>query len=407
MSPKRTSAGYLVFEIDWTAKLGFRIDRSSWTKSLREYHGLVALLYELRENGQIEVLRAFAKGEIDVAELKQAKRSGQIKADTLLTDLVRFRPLWHVAARCPKRTNPSAAHSEDCRGAVDRALPQMGRSEQTRRRYYTSLAKLRKLGAEWLPEEAQVRDLEKVPWRTLRERWMVVARRKKLAGKSKEAKAAGYVTEERQASSSDWNALVRAVSHLLTVLYGDVYSSQRRDIVRKLERAEVTKRRPKISQGGLFWEIVAKTPEHAQPCYIILGATGMRTGEYLSAGEASLHEHIHAIDVTGKTGRKRYFIAPELWPWVEVGVPSPLRYQWMREYFKRAVRELGHPELRLHDLRHLFAQLAKQAGIPTRDTQAALGQATAGITADYEMEEAKSEVAAKVGQALTKRRSAS
>lgn len=406
MSPSRTSAGYLVLDIDWTVKLGIRINRSSWTKSRREYNAIVALLWELRENGQTDVLRAYARGDIDIAELKQAKRSGRIKSDTLLTDLVRFRPLWHVPTRCPKAIDPAAAHTSECMGAIERALPQMGRSAETRRRYETSFVKLQRVAGEWLPSTAQVRDLEKVPWRTVRERWTVAQRKKKLAGKSKRAKAAGYVVEERPASNSDWNALVRAVSHLLTILFGDVYASQRREIVKKLERAQVTKRRPPISRGNLFWEIVERTPEHARPCYIILGATGMRTGEYLSAGETSLHEDVHAIDVVGKTGAKRYFIAPDLWEWVTVGIPSPLGYQWMREYFKRAVRQLGYPELRLHDLRHLFAQLAKQAGVPTRDTQAALGQATAGITADYELEEQKSEVAETVGQALLRRKNA-
>src|SRR5690349_5143266 len=97
MSPAKTSAGYCIIDIDWTKTLGFRIQRSSWTKVLREYHALVALIYELRENGQIDVLRAYARGDIDIAELKQAKRSGRIKSDTLLTDLILFQPLWHRA----------------------------------------------------------------------------------------------------------------------------------------------------------------------------------------------------------------------------------------------------------------------------------------------------------------------
>ena len=127
----------------------------------------------------------------------------------------------------------------------------------------------------------------------------------------------------------------------------------------------------------------------------------MRPGEYLACSTEHLRPSIFAIDVPkGKTGAHRYFVDPAYWPWVELGVPSPLRYQWMREYFKRAVRELGHPHLRLHDLRHLFAQVAKRSAMRTADTQVALGQKTPGITRDYEMEEVQSAVARAVGRAL-------
>ena len=144
--------------------------------------------------------------------------------------------------------------------------------------------------------------------------------------------------------------MARAVSGFLTKLLGDVYHPERRAIVKRIPREKEIKRRPSFP-GDLFWQIVKKTPEHARPCYVILGATGMRTGELLAAQAEGLHPEISAIDTTGKTGPKRYLIAPEVWPWVEVGVPSPLRYGWMRTYYKRAVAALGYPHLRLHDLR--------------------------------------------------------
>jgi hypothetical protein len=57
-------------EIDWTAKLGFRIGRSAETTVKREYDALVAVSYELRANGQVEILRRFAVGELPIAALK-------------------------------------------------------------------------------------------------------------------------------------------------------------------------------------------------------------------------------------------------------------------------------------------------------------------------------------------------
>lgn len=405
MTPARTRSGDFRFEIDWTATLGFRIDRSAETTHLREYNALVHLLYQLRKNGQVDVLRAFAKGRIPIAALKQAKRAKRLESDTLLADLALYQPLWHNADACPKRKDPAAEHGDACLGAVDRTLPSMGRSPETRRRYETSFVKLRQLAGEWLPANATVKDLEAVAWGELRQRWTVQVRKRTAAGKSKAARKAGFRVEERDASAADWNHLVRALSAFLTQVLGDVHHPTRRAILKRIRREEEVARKPKIRD--VFWAIVRATPEHAQPCYVVLGATGMRLGEYLSCTKAHLRAADHAIDVPdGKTGAKTYLVDPEYWPWVERGIPSPLQENWMRKYYKRAVGALGRPELRLHDLRHLFAQVAKREGIPTADTQAALGQKTPGITRDYEMEEVQGSVARAVGQGLTKLRGA-
>lgn len=404
MSPRRTSAGYYVFEIDWTAKLGFRIDRSSETRSLREFNGLVALLWELRENGQVDVLRAFARGELAIADLKQAKRAKRLQSDTLLADLALFQPLWHRAAACPKRRDPAAAHGEACLGAVDRVLPRMGKSAATRERYARSLAKLRAVAGDelgLLPDSAQVRDLETVPWDQVRARWTTTVRRRARAGDSRAARAAGTVTEERPTSAADWNHLARALSAFLTALLGDVYHPRRRAIVKRIPRDAEVPRTPSIAP--VFWELVRRVPEHARPGLVTLAASGMRIGEYLYPA-LRLRPEAHAIDTKGKTGEKTYHVAPEYWPWVEQAVPPPLQRRWLWLYFKRAARALGRPGLRLHDLRHLFAQVAKGEGVPTTDTQHALGQATPGITRNYEREENKAEVARAVGRGLTRRR---
>lgn len=384
MSPKRTSAGMLVLEIDWTASLGFRIDRSAETKVLREYNALVALLWQLRQNGQVDTLRAFAEGHVSIAELKQAQKSGRLKSDTLLDDMKRFAPLWT---------------------SIDSALPRMGKSEETRGRYYTSLNKLRRLGKKWLGPKATIRDLERVPWRELREKWVVTVTSRKVRGRTRKARQQGYVTVQRPASAADWNHLGRALSAFLSVHMGDVYHPLRRSIMKAFDFEQEVPRKPVIARGGLFWQIVNAAPEHAQPCYIVLGCSGMRVGEYLRCTEKHVVPDDHAIDVPGgKTGAKRYHVAPEYWEWVKVGVPSPLKYRWLYTHFKRAAKAVGHPELRPHDLRHLFIKVAKQEGVPTTDTQVAVGQKSSRVTAGYEVEDVQAEVAAKVGRGLTRRR---
>ena len=57
--------------------------------------------------------------------------------------------------------------------------------------------------------------------------------------------------------------------------------------------------------------------------------------------------------------------------------------------------------LRIHDLRHLYGQLASDAGAPTAKIQVALRHADPKMTRRYEMRRAKGEVAQLVGRELT------
>ena len=254
----------------------------------------------------------------------------------------------------------------------------MGKSPETRRRYYTSLRKLRKKSG--LGKDAQVAELARVDWKALAAKW--------------------------KGSSADWNHLRRAVSTFLSVLLGDVFHPFRRSVVKQIPLAdEGTGREPDITVDR-FLEIQRRVPDHARPCYWVLALTGMRTGEYLRCTEADLDPVAHTVLVPGtKTGssRAKVEVEPELWGWIEAGVPSPLRYRWMREYFKRAVVVIGRKELRLHDLRHFMAQVASDQGASTPLIQAALRHRDPSMTRRYEMRKAKGEVARLVGRALRAR----
>lgn len=412
MSPTRIrGTGSYRFEIDWTATLGFRIDRSAETTVKREYDALVAVLYELRANGQTEILRRFAKGEIPVAALKQAKRLGRLKSDTLLADLAMLGRLWHQDARCPSRIDPRAEHSAECLGAVDRFLPRMGKGE-TNRRYSTSLAKLRAVAKSELPETATVSDLARVDWQALFDRW--------------------------PDSGSDWNHVRRAVSRLLSTLLGHPHHPTRLDIIGKIPLADEEERVPELTVEQ-FWKIVEATPEHARPCYVILAATGMRLGEYLRCTTEHLVPAKSAIRVPGtKTKRSRRVVelGPEAWPWVEAGVPSPLKSRWIHIYWWRACVALGfgryeqvikdgvpqvkaitredgkreeqpvvrYTGLRLHDLRHVTGQVATDEGATTAQVGDALGHSDYKTTARYQRRRHARVVGQKVSSALFQRR---
>jgi integrase len=60
----------------------------------------------------------------------------------------------------------------------------------------------------------------------------------------------------------------------------------------------------------------------------------------------------------------------------------PLHPKTLSYYFKRHVRQLGLPAIRLHDLRHTHATLALQAGVHPRVVQERLGHANVSVTLD-------------------------
>lgn len=408
MSPTRIrGTGSYRFEIDWTASLGFRIDRSAETTVKREYDALVAVLYELRANGQIEILRHFAKGDIAVAALKQAKRLGRLKSDTLLADLAMLGRLWHQDALCSSRYGSAIEHSAECLGAVDRLLPRMGKGE-TNRRYATSLAKLRKVARKELPDTAIVSDLARVDWESLFDRW--------------------------PDSGSDWNHVRRAVSRLLSTLLGHPHHPTRLDIMGRIPLGHEEERVPELTVAQ-FWQLVRAMPEHARPCYVVLASTGMRLGEYLRCTAEHLVPDTFAIRVPGtKTRRSRRVIelGPAAWPWVEAGVPSPLKSRWIHIYWWRAcvtlglgryeqVKKNGAPHvkvmtradgtrekkpvmrytgLRIHDLRHVTGQVATDEGATTAQVGDALGHSDYKTTARYQRRQHSAIVGRKVADAL-------
>lgn len=360
MSPTRTSgAAGGSFRFDRVFEGVGRIQRSSGTDNKAEFRRRDVILTKLFENAQLETLRSFQRGDVTIEQLVEADRGGRLKSAELLSDMALRQPLWT---------------------AISDTLPRMGSSDETRRRYFTSLAKLQRLGARWLSPTARVGDLATVDWKQLSTQW--------------------------GGSAADWNHLRRALSTFLTTVLGDVYHPLRRTVMKQIAiRAE----RPRVPDLGVeqFWKIVELTPEHARPCYVVLAASGMRLGEYLRCTKEHLRPDSHAIQVPGtKTAASAdtVFIGEELWPWVEVGIPSPLQRGWMWKYWKRACKAAGQPDLRLHDLRHFFSQLADAAGASTEMVMAALRHTNPATTRGYKTRKDKGEVARMVGHALTQRK---
>lgn len=122
-------------------------------------------------------------------QLVDADCAGRLRSGELLSDLAFRENLW---------------------AAAERVLPAMGKCSETRRRYHTSLKKLRERSQPG--RDAQVNDLLRVEW-------------KRLAGSWKE-------------SSADWNHLRRAVSTFLSTQFDDVHHLLRRAVMKQIPTAD-------------------------------------------------------------------------------------------------------------------------------------------------------------------------
>ncbi len=338
-----------------TSKHGtFRLDRrfpgvgrvavASGATTATEFHKRDALLTRLYDQGRLDLLRAIHAGTLNVTEVYAADRSGQI--DTLTGDRALLGAnLWD---------------------AVKGWTPTSAAAKQTRRRYATSFATLERSGV--LKSGATVGDLAGVDWRALGATW--------------------------KGGASDWNHLRRAVSRFLTLHLGDVHHPLRRAVVKAIPTRKEHSRVPDLPLS-LFWAIVQATPEFVRAAYVTMAALGLRVGEYLKLTKDHLLPHTLSVRIPGtKTAESAAVVRVDerLWPWVVAGVPSPLGYKWLREYFKRALKLAEAPlDLRLHDLRHCYAQWLVDAGASEARVQVGMRHATAAMTRRYAMQRDKGE----------------
>ena len=88
-------------------------------------------------------------------------------------------------------------------------------------------------------------------------------------------------------------------------------------------------------------------------------------------------------------------------------MPAPVAYGWLRKYWKRALKAVGaDTTLRIHDLRHLTAQLLVNAGQSEASVQTTMRHATASMTRRYARQKDRGENAAALARVLLEARSA-
>ncbi len=360
-------------------------------KTLKEFQRRDDILTRLFENGQLQVLRAFKEGQVGIEQLIEvAREKGLGKAD-LLSDLKRSEFIWHRESRCPRwhdaagnkleEENEKEDHTLECLGAFDKALPYMGKSKETRRRYETSLNKLKRSG--FLSDDARVSDLALVNFNELRGDWW-------------------------EGSPADWNHLGRGLSRFLTIHFGGGRRGETHPV-----RVEIMDRFSMEYEGegrlvdvsvDEFWDLVMRTPEHARAGYVVLTIGMMRIGEYELLDDKK-YLNLDACTVRipgGKTGSRIVKFPEEYRDWFDRGIPCVLKHGWLREYFVRARGEIGRDDVWLRDLRHLGGQWASDEGATEEQIGTQYGHRTAGMTRKYTRQKNRGHVAAAVSRKLAK-----
>jgi len=335
-----------------------RLALASGATTKTAYKNVVACLDRLAERGRLDVLGALKSRQVSVAQVLDADRRGEL--DRLLA--ADHAPLWP---------------------AIKAWLGPVNGRSLTVGRYGNSWDKLERLGM--LAPDAPVSALERVDWKGLSKRW--------------------------PGSAADYNHARRAVSRFLTCHLGDKYHPLRRRImnVETFPKLAEEERVPDLDVPT-FWRVVEAAPEHVRASFVCIVALGLRLGEFLRLRETDLHPITRTVSVPGtKTAGSLAVlrVADALWPWVVAAVPAKVGKHRLWSLWKASLKAVGADStLRIHDLRHLTAQLLVNAGQSEASVQSTMRHATASMTRRYARQKDRGENAAALARVLLQPKSA-
>jgi len=333
----------------------------SHASTKRVHDRRVALIGSLIAESQTDVLRALQERIITIEQLDHYARENPELGQRALLGYVRL-----VA--------PLDA-------TIDNTLPLMGKGF-TQKRYGVSAHALLNALLEQCedPEALQVASLRTVDWEDLKAAWL----------------------DER--SPSDWMHMRRFLSRFLTILLGGKTHPMRLEIMARVPYAKENERVPDLSPDQ-FLALVEELREDLRPAAWTIVLTGMRAKEYLACDESNLLPATYSVRIPGtKTDDASGIVQvpAEYWAWIEAGVPSRLRYKWLRIQFMRAANAIKKPDVTLHSLRHCYGQWAADGNVPEARIQRGLRHTNPRMTRRYTASQETGAVSEAVGRALTK-----
>lgn len=341
--PSRTGTkGRGKFQIDRVLPEVGRLKLSSGVTTKRDFIRRDDMILRLSEQGHVDVLLALKERKLTIdAVFASFQKTGT----TSLAALTVKGNLWE---------------------AIDKTLPSLGRSPETRHRYDTSLSKLEDCGV--LGPDTKVTDLAKAPWEEIRQHYK---------------------------GPADWNHMRRALGTFLSKYLGSKTHPLRDQIMGRIAAEKEPEHTPDISVAE-FWSAVALLPEWARFPVICLAFSAVRIGEYIYAEAGDLKPNAREWRVQGKSGSRTVSIPAAVWHVFVAAIParyapkpkpgqrnsSSQRYQQLAKAWLQVTRALNL-ECTLHDLRHLAAQLAEDKGAGLAAIQQQLGHTTLDMTGRY------------------------
>ena len=241
----------LYFDLDLTSIGGRPNHQERPHERPRRLSQARGILQTLQNAGKLDILKAFKDDQISIQELHTLNE--QQRLFEAMDPILFGRNRWESFAD---------------------TIDSMGSSELTRRRYQTSIDKLKRVGEtepfrKRLGPGAIVGDLERVDWKRLMNEW--------------------------GGSPVDWNHLHRMISDFFSKLVGKK-SPHRHRIIESIPRKKESTRVLTFTVASLF-RVRDALPEKMRPVLMTLSLTGMRRTEYLAATKAHLLPDLHGVKI--------------------------------------------------------------------------------------------------------------
>jgi integrase len=430
-----------------------RIRRSAETKDPDEKRELDDILTELYEDEQLESLRAFRDGLLAVAELREAKRKGRLTDEYLLERIKLERPLWTVIDEILPELGEAAATRERYEASAKKLRRFSGLGETAKVR---DLRRVRwtRLKARW-PGKTGRPPCSPSDWMRLRQ--FIGAflttylgdvyhpfRRKvmKLIPRAKEKGRVVEITVEQF-----WEVLEHIPEHARPCYVVLAATGMRLGEYLACRKTDLNARALSVHiPGGKTGEDVVDVEEGLWPWIEAgipapIGKLWLRRYWHRACvatglGRLVVAETGHPLDVrTIPSGSERRILramaegstlvrlAADGAVWEIRDRRGSVRFRarrptiaalvghgWITE--QHAVTPIGralagkvlYEGIRLHDIRHMYGQVAIDEGAPESLVQAAYRHETPAMTRLYVRRKAKREVAEKVGKRLLRRR---
>lgn len=138
-----------------------------------------------------------------------------------------------------------------------------------------------------------------------------------------------------------------------------------------------------LTRDDILALAIAATHQHTEDAILLATYTGMRLGEIVKLRPEHIIGDVIRLGADTKTARPRTIpIHPAITDALS-RLPIPVGIPRIQQAFNQARATIGRSDIHFHDLRHSFASLLVQAGVPLYTAGLLLGHASTKTTQRY------------------------